>query len=297
MGLEVEVTAPDLCDHGEMKAEANPEYLRGVLNAVRTFRSELETFLSFHVVNETLARGIAPAVFQRADADGPAISRSAARVGEAAGRALAATSLTHVYITVDGFGKVDPIAAWQSMTQPKPLLEPADVMDAASQMVGRLEAMIAKAEAEAPPATGAEAMHPLVWGSASRLWRDGHYREAVATAAEAVADNVKVVTGRRDVADTALWQEVFSDKAAAPGRPRLRWPGDPTDRDVKNMTDGLRFFGPGVQMMIRNPATHGKTQMTPQEGLERLATLSLLARWVEQCDLVADSDTPLSTAP
>lgn len=52
------------------------------------------------------------------------------------------------------------------------------------------------------------------------------------------------------------------------------------------MNDGLRQLTPGVQMTIRNSATHDTGQMPEQLALERLATLSLLARWVDECDLI-----------
>ena len=98
-------------------------------------------------------------------------------------------------------------------------------------MRGRLDAKIAKAEAEAPPTIGAEAMHPLVWGAAKALWRDRHFRQAVSAAAESLIAQVKARTGRYDLNDTPLWQEAFSDRDQLPGRPRLRWPGDlPTSR-------------------------------------------------------------------
>lgn len=153
-------------------------------------------------------------------------------------------------------------------------------------MIGRLDALIIKARAEAPPTIGAEAMHPLAWGGAGPLWRDRHYRQAVGAAAKALIAQVKVRTGRNDVSETALWQEVLSDKAPGTGKPRLRWPGDPKDRDVKNMTDGLRQFAPGVQMLIRNTVIHGTGELEQQSALERLATLSLLATWIDQCELV-----------
>lgn len=51
------------------------------------------------------------------------------------------------------------------------------------------------------------------------------------------------------------------------------------------MNDGLRQFAPGAQMTIRNPAAHGDA-MGEQDALERLAALSLLARWVDHCRLV-----------
>jgi uncharacterized protein Ymh len=94
------------------------------------------------------------------------------------------------------------------------------------------------------------------------------------------------MTGRNDISETALWQETFSDRPPSPGKPRLRWPGEASNRDVKSMNDGLRQFAPGVQMTIRNPAAHSSTAIDEQAGLERLAALSLLARWVDQCQLI-----------
>jgi hypothetical protein len=52
------------------------------------------------------------------------------------------------------------------------------------------------------------------------------------------------------------------------------------------MNDGLRSYAPGVQMLIRNPTTHTAENMSEQEALERLAALSLLARWLDECELV-----------
>lgn len=109
-------------------------------------------------------------------------------------------------------------------------------------------------------------------------------------ASEAVIGQVKVVTGRNDISETALWQETFSGQPPQPGKPRLRWPGDPKDRDVKSMNDGLRQLAPGIQMTIRNAVTHQEAELSEQAAIERLATLSLLARWVEECDLDTNED-------
>lgn len=281
-----------------MEAADNPDYLRATAAAVTGFRAALSDFLQLHVVNEWLARGLAPAVLPREDADPDRLRELRAQVSRAAGRASMAPSLTHMYVEVQGVGRVDPIAAWETITVPKPLLEASDVLGACDQMLGRLEAMILKAEAEAPPTIGAEAMHPLIWGAARRLWRDRHYRAAVAAAADTLVANVKSITGRNDVAETALWQQTFSDRPPVPSepgqpaQPRLRWPGDPADRDVKTMNDGLRQFAPGVQMTIRNPAAHGTNELGEQEALERLAVLSLLARWVDACDLQTSPELP-----
>ena len=68
---------------------------------------------------------------------------------------------------------------------------------------------------------------------------------------------------------------------------------DPEDRDVKTMQDGLRQFAPGVQMTVRNPATHRQGVLTEQEAFELLATLSLLARFMERCEVrSAESGEP-----
>lgn len=178
------------------------------------------------------------------------------------------------------------------MTHPKSLLEPDDVFAACDSILGRLDAMILRAESEAPPRIGPAGMHPLVWGAARRLWVDGHIRQAVTGACEALIAQVAVVTGRNDVAETSLWQQAFSKDPPEPGKPRLRWPGPPTDQTVKTMKEGLRQYAPGVQQLIRNTAVHTTAEMSEQEGLERLAALSLLARWMEECtlDVAPESD-------
>lgn len=272
-----------------VEANKNPDYLREVASSVAKFRDALQEFMKLHAFNESLARGVAPAVFPREGVDADKIAAAAAAVDEAAGRAAAGPELTNVKFEVQGAGVIDPIAAWHTITKPKPVLEPDDILSACNQITGRLEDLIRKAQAEAPPQIGAEAMHPLIWGAASRLWRDGHFRQAVASA-ETLITHVKSRARRNDVSGTALWQETFSEKLPEPGKPRLRWPGDPNNRDVKSMNDGLRQFAPGVQMTIRNNAAHETDEMPEQHALERLATLSLLARWINECELIEHHD-------
>ncbi len=275
-----------------MEARKNPEYLKSVAQAVEDFRAALVEFLELHVPNEGpgglggLARGIAPAVFPRDGADPEEITRLQEKVSRLAGRAAAAVPLTGISLGVQNVGVVDPITSWHTITRPKPLLEAPDVLNACDQALGRLDGLILQAEAERPPSVGAEAMHPVVWGAAARLWRDGHFREAVAGASESVVAMVKTRTRRNDVSATDLWRQTFSDKDPRSGQPRLRWPGDPNDQDVKTMNSGLLSFAPGVQMTIRNSAAHGLGELDEQSALERLAALSLLARWVDECDLV-----------
>jgi uncharacterized protein (TIGR02391 family) len=234
-----------------------------------------------------------PPVSPRDGVDANALEAGRTRVSTAAGRARRAPALTGCQFGVEGKpGVVDPIAAWNTVTQPKPLLEPVNIIDACDQMIGSLEDLAARAEAETPPTVDVAQMHPAVWGQAARLWRDEHYRQAVSAAADAVVQLVKSRTGRTDIEDTPLWQQTFSKDDAEPGKPRLRWAGVQTDKSVVSMNSGLRQFAAGAQMTIRNPATHGPGEMTPQEAIERLSVLSLLARWVDQCDLIEPPETP-----
>ena len=266
-----------------MEAARNPDYLSKTAEAVTEFKKAFERLLALYVEN-TAARGIAPPVLPR-DGIGPEVfASSSADVARAAGRASMAPGLTQMSIVVGG-RTVDPIAAWRSAISPKPLLEPADVLDAAEQILGRLEAMTLKAEVERPPTVGVEAMHPTVWGAARKLYLDGYFRMAIHAAGEAIVQQLKVRMNRYDLDATPLWQQAFSNGSPTEDSARLRWPGDPSDKTVISMNSGLRQFAPGVQMTIRNAATHGADEMGAQEALERLAALSLLARWVEECEV------------
>lgn len=277
-------------------AERNPTYLRSLAAHVTEFRDAFVSFLELHTPTyEGPGRGIMPSVSPLSGVDEAELEARRSRVSVAAGRARRAPSATGLRIGVQGVGAVDPIASWNTVAQPKSLLEPPNIIDACDQMIGTLEDLAARAEAEAPPTVDVAQLHPAVWGQAARLWRDEHYRQAVSAAADGVVQLVKSRTGRGELEDTSQWQQAFSDKEPEPGKPRLRWPGDQTDRTVVSMNNGLRQFAPGAQMTIRNPATHGQGEMAPQEALERLSVLSLLARWVDECDLVEAPDSSAGT--
>lgn len=271
-----------------MQLRKNPEYLRSIAQAVIEFQDAMDGFLKLHIPFEGGPRGLVPPIIPREDADQGELARVTREVGRLAGRASVAAELTNVVIAVQGLrSPINPIAAWQTIIKPKPLLEPDDILTACDQMIGRLEHMVLEAEHETAPSIDPEVMHPLIWGAARSLWRDGHHRDAVKTAAEALVGQVRSLTGRYDVEETSLWEHVFSPNAPKLNAPRLRWPGDPGNLTTKSMINGLVKFAPGVQMTIRNPLAHGEELgMGPDEALERLAVLSLLARWVEKCQLI-----------
>lgn len=59
------------------------------------------------------------------------------------------------------------------------------------------------------------------------------------------------------------------------------------------MRGGVSDFGSGCLRAIRNPLGHlpnDEVEMTEQEALERLAALSLLARFIDEADIESARD-------
>ena len=270
-----------------MDATKNPAYLRDLAADVDKFRDEFVNFLKLCVFTPmTLAPGLLPPVTPREDVSDEDYAEAKERVSRAAGRIAHLPGPARVRIAVAGAGDFDAIEAWLTVTQPKPLFYPDDVLAVCNNVIGRLEGMIKRAEAEQPFQVDVEAMNPLIWGAARKLWNDEHYREAVLAASGALVHHVKQLTGMTEVDETNVWQQAFSSNDPQPGRPRLRWPGDPKDQTVRSMNEGLRLYGPALQLVVRNPLTHHLTEISAQQGAERLSALSLLAQWLEACDLV-----------
>lgn len=269
--------------------KTNVAYLDFLTVRLSEFIDQFEQFMELHVENtglDSMARGIAPSVFPKDSADPVRIEAHTTELHRLAGTLMDLAGLTDVRMSVQGVGPIDPFVNWATILQPKPLLEATNVRGCALQAAGRLDGLRARAVALESPDLNTTRLHPLVWAAAQRLWNDGHLRQAIAAAGEAVTAQMKQLTRRGDAADTSLWQQAFSKDEPQVGKARLRWPGSVDDLDVKSMNEGLRQFAPGTNMVIRNPATHIDAAMSTQDALERLATLSLLARLVDGCAVV-----------
>jgi Protein of unknown function (Hypoth_ymh) len=131
------------------------------------------------------------------------------------------------------------------------------------------------------PSLPADRLHPWIWDAARTLWESQHYRAAVHRGASAINANLQDKLQRLDVADDKLVQEAFSDKPPEPGKPRLRVPGDPANQTTQSRQRGALYLGLGVFFAIRNPAAHETDEWAEQESLEQLATLSVLARLID----------------
>lgn len=131
------------------------------------------------------------------------------------------------------------------------------------------------------PVLPADQFHPWVWRAARTLWDSAHYRHAVQAAATAINDHTQNKLKRLDIADTQLMQETFSPHPPEPGRPRLRCPGDPSSPTTQSRQRGALQYAAGCFGAIRNPATHEQVEWDQETALECLASLSLLARWID----------------
>jgi Protein of unknown function (Hypoth_ymh) len=93
--------------------------------------------------------------------------------------------------------------------------------------------------------------------------------------------------GHHDKSDAGLCREFFSLDKPAPGRPRLRFGGyTRTDMTWRSRQQGAMEFGAGCFEGIRNPAAHEHgLVLSEQVALEQLAAFSLLARWIDECEV------------
>ena len=145
----------------------------------------------------------------------------------------------------------------------------------------------AKRAAE-PPNLAADQLHPRVWDGAVHFWGDDGYDAAVQTAAFAVAELTRRKIGCHDLDGEELYAELFSTDAPQPGAPRLRFPDFDYSEEPQRWTaahEGARRFGMGCAHNIGDPDAH-LFSTTEQEALEKLAALSVLARWVDDCKVV-----------
>lgn len=137
------------------------------------------------------------------------------------------------------------------------------------------------------PTLDASAMHPWAWEGARSLWQSRHFGEAVRAAATKVNAELQNKVGRRDVSEAALVQEAFSDNAPTERAPRLRPAGDDGGKTAKSVRRGIVALAEACYGAIRNPASHDPIGNVEEViALEQLATISLLARWIDEAIVV-----------
>jgi hypothetical protein len=137
---------------------------------------------------------------------------------------------------------------------------------------------------DAPDLSGGK-MHRWIWEAARSLWQSGHFAEAVEAAAKKLNAETQNKLGRRDVSETDLFNQAFSDDPPLAGKPRLRLGDDDDGKTSRSVRRGIRAFAEGCFAAIRNPAAHDGAELSETAALEQLAALSIVARWVEEARL------------
>lgn len=277
----------------------SPDYLRRLIEAVEVFQgafadwsdtqTEAEQFRAF-------GNGLLPTSWDSPDSDPNKIRELELRVAEAAGPAARAVKLTGAYIEVQGLGLIDPLSNWFMTTTPKAPIYPRDVRLTAATVLGRLKILLdeaAERQKEGFPTFSPANMHPVVWSAAAAHWTTHHYRVAVREASDGLTQHWKVKLNRNDTSDTSFWQQTLSPGDPKPGAPKLRWPGAETDRTAKSMRRGLEDLAKslaglasGLNLTVRNTATHSGIEMDEQEAMEQLAAYSFLARHLDKCEVL-----------
>lgn len=201
---------------------------------------------------------------------------------------------------MQGLGPIDPVSNWSLMADPKAPVAPRDIRMTVANIKGRLRSMIDDVEAGQDvdlPSFAPAHLHPVVWGAAAAHWTAHQYRVAVREAAEALTVHWKNRLGRTDVDDTPFWQQTLSAGDPEPGKPKLVWPGDATDKTTKSMRGGLEplakslnGLATGLNLTVRNVTTHTRDELREQEAMERLSAYSYLARMLDRCVIKRAAD-------
>lgn len=161
--------------------------------------------------------------------------------------------------------------------------------DAINQLIGAVEQRQTLDEFLGPagPQLAAGSLHPWVWESASRLWEDGHRRESIQSAATHIDLQLQAKLNSSAAPGSDLVTQAFTIDDPKPNKPRLRFPGlTPGTETWRSAHEGAMSFGRGCFMAIRNLATHTLDQPDEQPALEVLAALSVLARWIDEAEVV-----------
>jgi uncharacterized protein (TIGR02391 family) len=123
-------------------------------------------------------------------------------------------------------------------------------------------------------------IHPEIARAVAKLFRDGHYANAVEDACKVLDSLVKMRSGKFELSGTDLMQQVFS-----PNGPILRF-NDLTTETGKSEQKGMMFLCSGAMLALRNPRAHELIEDDPEQALEYIGFLSLLAKLLDRTERI-----------
>lgn len=119
-------------------------------------------------------------------------------------------------------------------------------------------------------------LHPEIAEAVTNLFEGGHYANAVEDACKVLDGLVKIRSKKFDLSGTELMQNVFSPKNPVLTFNKLE---SETDRSEQQ---GMMFLYSGAMLALRNPRAHEIIKDDPEQALEYIAFLSLLAKALDR---------------
>ena len=137
------------------------------------------------------------------------------------------------------------------------------------------------------PQISLNSLHSWVWEAARLLWQSGNFSLGVLQASIAVSVHAQAKLGRRDVSEAALFKQAFTTDAPTASSPRLRLGIDDGSDTFRSRQRGAMAVAEGLYAAVRNPLGH---ELAPDweeyKALEMLAAFSMLARWVDESEVI-----------
>lgn len=122
-----------------------------------------------------------------------------------------------------------------------------------------------------------DSVHPLIKKVSKSLFNDGHYSQAIFEAYKAVVNEVKDISGVKNLDGKPLMEHVFSVN-----KPIIKFNNLQTQSE-KDEQVGLMLLFSGAALGIRNPKAHDNiVQRNPMRALEYLIFADLLLRRLDE---------------
>lgn len=119
-------------------------------------------------------------------------------------------------------------------------------------------------------------LHPEIARASAKLFEDGHYSNAVGEACKVLNLLVQMRSGETEQNGTPLMQYVFSAN-----NPILRFNNLVSQSD-KDEQQGMMFLYSGAMLALRNPRAHEVIKDDPEQTVEYIGFLSLLAKALDR---------------
>lgn len=119
-------------------------------------------------------------------------------------------------------------------------------------------------------------LHPEIQRSVEKLYKDGHYANAIEDACKVLDLLVKMRSGRMDISGTDLMRTVFSPK-----NPILRF-SDLINESERSEQEGMMCLYSGAMLAFRNPRAHGLLTDDPEEALDVISFVNFIAKALDR---------------